>query len=45
MTHFFTVYKMLENKKTVIDEAKGVLSALEIIEDSIERYNATFSDK
>ena len=45
MTHFFTVYKMLENKKMVIDEAKGVLSALEIIEDAIERYNATFSDK
>lgn len=38
MTHFFSVYKMLENKKTVIDEAKGVLAAVEIIEDSIQRY-------
>lgn len=45
MTHFFTVYKMLENKKTVIDEAKGVLSALEIIEDAITRYNETFVQK
>ena len=42
MTHFFTVYKMLENKKTVIDEAKGVLAAVEIIEDAIHRYNETF---
>ena len=42
MTHFFTVYKMLENKKTVIDEAKGVLTAVEIIEDAINRYNETY---
>ena len=42
MKHFFTVYKMLENKKTVIDEAKGVLAAVEIIEDAIHRYNETF---
>lgn len=42
MTHFFSVYKMLENKKTVIDEAKGVLSAVEIVEDAIERYKEKF---
>lgn len=42
MTHFFSVYKMLEHKKTVIDEAKGVLTAVEIIEDAIRRYEETF---
>ncbi len=44
MTHFFSVYKMLENKKTVIDEAKGVLSAVEIVEDAIERYKEKFPE-
>ena len=42
MTHFFTVYKMLENKNTAIDEAKGVLAAVEIIEDAIEGYKKSF---
>ena len=42
MTHFFKVYKMLENKDTVIDEAKGDLSAVEIIEDAIEGYKNKF---
>lgn len=42
MTHFFTVYKMLENKDTVIDEAKGVLAAIDIIDDAIEGYKKTF---
>ncbi len=45
MIHFFSVYKMLEHKKTVIDEAKGVLAALEIIEESIDRYKKTFGDR
>ena len=45
MTHFFTVYKMLENKKTVIDEAKGVLEAVEIIEDAILRYNKLYANR
>ena len=43
MSHFFSVYKTLENKTTVIDEAKGVLDALEVIESSIERYNQMFT--
>ena len=43
MSHFFSVYKTLENKTTVIDEAKGVLDALEVIESSIERYNKMFT--
>lgn len=42
MTHFFSVYKALEHKTTVIDEAKGRDVALEIIADSIERYKAMF---
>ncbi len=42
MTHFFSVYKMLENKATVIDEAKGPEIAKEIIRDSIERYKKSF---
>lgn len=42
MTHFFSVYKTLENKTTVIDEAKGVLSAIDIIDDSIKRYDEKF---
>lgn len=43
MTHFFKVYKMLENKDTAIDEAKGVLAAVEIIEDAIEGYKKSFT--
>ena len=42
MQHFFSVYKTLENKKTDIDEVKGVLSAVDIIEESIDRYNKKF---
>ena len=38
MTHFFKVYKMLENKDTAIDEAKGVLAAVDIIEEAIIGY-------
>ena len=45
MTHFFSVYKMLERKKTVIDEAKGAATAIEIIEDAIERYKELYPDK
>ena len=42
MTHFFKVYKMLENKDAAIDEAQGVLAAVEIIEDAIEGYKKKF---
>lgn len=38
MIHFFKVYKMLENKSTAIDEAKGVLAAVDIIDAAIENY-------
>ena len=43
MKHFFSVYKTLENKTTDIDEVKGVLTAVDIIEDSIKRYNEKFT--
>lgn len=45
MTHFFSVYKTLENKKTAIDEAKGVLAAVDIIDAAIERYIHKFVKK
>ena len=45
MIHFFSVYKTLENKNTVIDEVKGVLAAVEVVEDAIERYKKTFAGK
>ncbi len=44
MTHFFKVYKMLENKDTAIDEAKGVLAAVDIIEDAIVGYKKLISN-
>ena len=42
--HFFTVYKTLENKKTVVDEAKGALSSVGIVEEAIEMYKQKFSE-
>ena len=45
MKHFFSVYKTLEQKETAIDEVKGVLDAVSIIEDSIIAYNEKFSTK
>lgn len=45
MNHFFSVYKTLENKDTVIDEAKGVLDAVAIIEESIKAYNEKYGKK
>lgn len=38
MSHFFSVYKALEHKDTVIDDVKGADTAIEIIESCIERY-------
>ena len=42
MIHFFKVYKMLENKSTAIDEAKGVIAAVDIIDAAIENYKKKF---
>ena len=42
MKHFFSVYKTLESKDTAIDEVKGVLDAVSIIEDAIKAYEEKF---
>ena len=38
MKHFFTVYKALENKDTVIDDVKSRDEAVKTIESCIDRY-------
>jgi len=38
----FSVYKTLESKETAIDEVKGVLDAVAIIEDAIKEYEEKF---
>ncbi len=43
MKHFFSVYKTLEDKDTAIDEVKGVLEAVSIIEEAIESYKEKFN--
>lgn len=42
MTHFFKVYKNLEDKETVVDEVQGKDAAVEIIEKSIVNYIQEF---
>lgn len=43
MTHFFSVYKALENKETVVDEVKGKEDAVKIIQSTIDNYKEKFS--
>lgn len=42
MTHFFSVYKMLEQKQTVVDEVGGADEAMRIVETCIDRYRQAF---
>ncbi|MGN1112982.1 MAG: inorganic diphosphatase [Acutalibacteraceae bacterium] len=42
MSHFFTVYKNLENKDTAVDEVQGAEAARKIIKAAIESYNDKF---
>lgn len=42
MSHFFSVYKSLEEKETVIDEMKGREEAIAIVERCIDRYIDNF---
>lgn len=42
MRHFFSVYKMLEDKETVVDETRGKEKALEIIAECIDNYIESF---
>ena len=43
MRHFFSVYKMLENKETAVDEVKEKKTAVEIINSAIENYYECFT--
>jgi len=38
MRHFFSVYKNLENKETVVDEVSGREDAIRIISTAIDSY-------
>ena len=40
--HFFRVYKTLENKETVVDEAKDADCAIEIVDNAIDGYIKKF---
>ena len=42
MSHFFSVYKALENKETATDKARGREDAIEIVKKSIESYRQKF---
>ena len=42
MTHFFTVYKNLEGKETVVDEVRNREAAIEIINNCINNYVTEF---
>lgn len=42
MEHFFTVYKNLEGKNTIVDEVKDKATALEVIEKCLDNYVETF---
>ena len=40
--HFFSVYKQLESKSTIVKEIGGPLEAVAVIERAIENYKAHF---
>ena len=42
MTHFFTVYKQLENKETAVNEVSGREEAIKVITECIDRYIENF---
>jgi inorganic pyrophosphatase len=42
MRHFFSVYKTLETKETVVDEVQGKEQAVQIIEHCIDNYINSF---
>ena len=42
MTHFFTVYKALENKETAVNEVQGADEAVRIITNAIDSYIENF---
>ena len=38
MSHFFTVYKNLEGKETVVDEVRGAQEARKVIQKCLDAY-------
>lgn len=42
MSHFFSVYKALENKQTAVNEVQGRSEAVRIIENALENYVNNF---
>jgi inorganic pyrophosphatase len=44
MKHFFSVYKTLEKKETVMDEVGDENEASRIVSECIERYSKCFKD-
>lgn len=44
MTHFFRVYKELENKETAVNEVMGREEACRVIEQTIRHYEECFRD-
>lgn len=42
MKHFFSVYKNLENKETVVNDVKGHTYAIQVITETIQAYNEKF---
>ena len=42
MTHFFSIYKMLEHKDTAVSEVVGRAEAVTIVEQAMQRYNHQF---
>ncbi len=44
ISHFFTVYKQLENKDTAVDEVLDADTAIKIIEDAIAAYKEKFTE-
>ncbi|MDR0936774.1 MAG: inorganic diphosphatase [Oscillospiraceae bacterium] len=45
MSHFFSVYKMLEHKETSIDKVQDMTAALRIIDKSMKRYDEKYGAK
>lgn len=45
LKHFFSIYKFLEEKETVVDEFGGPIEAVEVIEKCIENYKEKFGEK
>jgi inorganic pyrophosphatase len=44
MSHFFSVYKALENKETAVDEVTDAPEAVRVIERAVEQYEDKFGD-